>query len=64
MLCDIHINPRALQYQSTAGPAKDRLLALTFIFLLLLLHVMDKGDLQGRREGKKKSSLLVSHLLR
>lgn len=49
MLCDIHINLSAPQYQSTAGWVKDRLLALTFIFLLLLLCVMDKGDLQERR---------------
>lgn len=67
MLCDIHINLRALQYQSTAGRVKDRLLALTFIFLPLLLCVMDKGDLQGRTEKKKTHQpttiLLVAHLL-
>lgn len=59
MLCDIHINLSALQYQSTAGRVKDRLLALTFIFLLLLPCVMDKGDLQGRRGTKKKRSACV-----
>lgn len=57
MLCDIHINLRAPQYQSTAGRVQDRLLALTFIFLLLSLCVMDKGDLQGRR-GEREAVCL------